>query len=219
MAQDESRRSGNAVVELLSSRDTPAGRSILRELEDHWREIRDASGWLPRRADLDAGRIAAALPHAFVGERVAPGVARLRIAGRSLVGLLGAEARGLPLSLLFAPSARPALQAWVERCFAAPAVVDLAVMAGQGAFRAPVSGRLLLLPMLDADGQVTRVLGGLLLDSTLRRGPAKLELRGEEVRCWTVPAACPVLSAAALASLPGLREAARPWLRLVVSNG
>lgn len=219
MARDDIQRGRDTVVELLSTWDMAPSHSILRELEDHWRDLREASGYLPRRADLDAGRIASALPHAFVAERVAPGVARLRIAGRNIVGLLGSEARGLPLSLLFAPASRPTLQGWTERCFAVPALVDMAVEADQGALRAAVRGRLLLLPMLDAEGQVTRVLGGLLMDSALRRGPAKLGLRDEEVRVRTIPASVPSAGAERSTPLPGLREAERPWLRLVVSNG
>jgi hypothetical protein len=80
---------GAKVVALLSSRDQPATPSLLATIEDHWRELRSATGGLPRRADLDAGRIAGALPHALILEQAAPGVARIRIPGRSVVGVAG----------------------------------------------------------------------------------------------------------------------------------
>ncbi len=208
--------SREGVVEFLSTRDRAAGRSILRELEDHWREIRSQAGWLPRRADLNSGRIAGALPHAFILERVGPGVGRLRIAGRAVVGLLGGEARGLPLSLLFTPCARIGLQEWLERCFATPAVIELPLTAAQGAFRSPLAGRLLLMPMLDAEGQVTRALGGLLLDTSPRRGPVRFEIADTMPRCQPVPA--PMSAETNRPTLRELHEAERPWLRLVVSN-
>jgi hypothetical protein len=218
MAHDEDRSGEQAregVVKFLSARDRPIGRSILRELEDHWAELRSLAGGLPRRADLNSGRIAPALPHAFIIERAAPGVARLRIAGRVIVGLMGGEARGLPLSLLFTSGARTDLQEWVERCFSTPAIVELALSAPQGALRSAVTGRLLLLPMLDADGQVTRALGGLLLDTSTRRGPLRFEIGDAAARCQPI---LPAESEPALAAVGGRREAERPWLRLVVSN-
>lgn len=213
---------GRPVVEFLSSRDLPEGRSLLREIEDHWRELRARAGGLPRRADLDAGRLAAALPHAFILERAGPGIARIRIAGRVIIGLLGGEAKGLPLSLLVSPGSRGTLQGWLERCFSTPAVVELPLVAPQGAFRMPLTGRLLLLPMLDAEGEVARALGGIFLDGVPRRGPLRFDIPASPVRCHPVtsiePAKAAIGGAAAPAAVPGFREAERPWLRLVVSN-
>ena len=209
-----------AKVTALSSRDRPSGRSILQDLEEHWRELMAAAEHLPRREDVDTARIAGALPHAFVLERAAPGVARVRIAGRSIAGLLGCEPKGLPLSVLFTPGARSALQHWIERCFAGPALVDLMVQASQGALRQPLRGRLLLLPMLDSEGQVTRALGGLLTDGVPRRSNLRFDLSDAVPRVETmVPASQRrAFAEVSRAAVPGFREAERPYLRLVVSN-
>lgn len=211
-----------AGVTVLSSRDVPVGRSVLAELEGHWRALKAASPHLPRRADLDASRIVAALPHAFVLERAGPGVARIRIAGQALSDLLGGEPRGLPLSVLFTPASRPGLQAWIERCFGAPALVDLLVHAAQGPLRQPLGGRLLFLPMLDGEGAVTRILGGLLLNGVPRRSNLRFELSDAVPRVETaVPTAARRRALAQppeVATLPGLRESERPYLRLVVSK-
>lgn len=208
-------------VALLSSRDRPAGRSVLAELEDHWRELTARSPLVPRRSDLDAARMAGALPHAFILERAAPGVARFRIAGQSVTALLGTEARGLPLSVLFTPASRPALQARLDRCFDGPALVDLPVQASQGSLRQPLQGRLLLLPLLDDQGRVARALGGLLMDGFVRRSQPRFELSDMAPRVETVaPAAAwrAVAHGPAALGMPGLGEAERPYLRLVVSN-
>ena len=224
MTEDGDEHGGREPTEitLLSSRDTPTGRSALAELEDHWRELKAASPHLPRREDLDASRIAGALPHAFVLERAAPGEARFRIAGRSVAGLMGREPQGIPFSILFTPASRPSLRTWIERCFQGPALVDLMVEASQGSLRQPLHGRLLLLPMLDGEGQVTRALAGLLMDGVTRRGNERFRLSDAVPRVETVAPARPPLQAFAMssasASMPGLREAERPYLRLVVSN-
>jgi hypothetical protein len=118
----------------------------------------------------------------------------------------------LPLSLLFAPRSRADLQEWVARCFAGPALVDLCVTASQGPFRPTLTGRLLLLPMLDAEGGVTRALGGLLLDGVPRKGGLRLDLAPQPFRF------APIAENRAPTAPVGFAEPGRPWLRLVVSN-
>lgn len=198
----------------------PWARSTLAEVEAYWRSL-GSPGRPPARAAVDPGRIDAALPHAFVLERVAPGVGRMRVAGQEVTRLLGVEARGMPVSALFAAPSRDRLGHWVERAFADPALVDLPLTAARGPLRAPARGRLLLLPLLDSEGEPTRALGALLLDSAPARGPAPLDIpEGEVIRHEPVaaPATLRYAMAGAAARL-GLREAERPYLRLVVSNG
>ncbi len=208
-------------VQVLSSRDRPVGRSVLLEIEEHWRALKAASDFLPRRSEVDASRMAGALPHAFILERVAPGVARFRIAGRSVAAVVDMEPKGLPLSALFTSASRPTLQNWLDRCFDAPALVDLLVEASQGPLRQPLRGRLLLLPLLDGNGHVARALGGLLLDGLPRRSNLRLHLPDAVPRVETIAPRAPIRVFAEVAgstALPGLREAERPYLRLVVSN-
>lgn len=211
-----------AEVTPLSRRDTPAGHSVLEELEGHWRELRAASTHLPRRADLDASRIVGALPHSFILERVASGVARFRVAGGSVTELVGGETQGIPLAVLFSSASRASLKQWVDRCFEGPALVDLMVEASQGALRQSLRGRLLLLPMLDDEGQVTRALAGLLMERAPRRGNLCFDLADAVPRVETVVPVAPRLQAFAMSSnrtgMHSLREAERPYLRLVVSN-
>ncbi|TNC71953.1 PAS domain-containing protein [Rubellimicrobium roseum] len=200
-------------------RTVPAGREGLAELEAYWREIRGAA-FLPRRRDLDATRFASALPHAFILERVAPGIARVRTSGQMLRGHLGFEARGMPLSLLFTPEGRNRLRVWLDRCFDGPALVDLPLTAWRGALHPPATGRLLLMPLLDHEGKVTRAVGGVFLDRAMRMSRVRFDVneaagvRHEKLR----PAAWPVLAAAGEPRIRELAEPRRPFLRLVVSN-
>jgi hypothetical protein len=219
MAQDrDSNDPGIESVEALLARHNRPDRSPLGEIEAHWREIKARSRDLPHRADLDPSRIAGALPHAFVLERAAPGVARLRIVGRALSTLLGTEARGLPLSVFFTPASRDILRRWLERCFDAPAILELGAEARQGVFRTPLTGRLLLLPMLDRDGHVTRALGGLVVEGTKRSSIVKFDLAETPSRFQILPQAQVAWAVPSAVAPRGLAEPRRPYLRLVVDN-
>lgn len=210
MAQDRGNGDpGTEPLEALLARHNRQDRPALAEIEAHWREIKSRSPHLPHRAELDPSRIAGALPHAFVLERAAPGVARLRIVGRALSNLLGTEARGLPLSVFFTPASRDVLRRWLERCFDAPGIVELRAEARQGVFRTALTGRLLLLPMLDREGRVTRALGGFAVEGTKRTSIVKFDLAEEPTRFQILPAARPA---------PPMAEPGRPHLRLVVDN-
>ena len=53
---------------------------------------------MPRRAEIDPRGIENALEYAFILERIAPGMARIRLAGIHLSDLMGMEVRGMPLT-------------------------------------------------------------------------------------------------------------------------
>ncbi len=203
----------------LSARDMPRGASAREVLEGYWRSMR-RDGALPRRRDLDPSGMEAALPHAFVLELVAPGVARMRVAGQAIAGHAGGEARGMPLSVLFDAGSRSALALWLDRCVGRPGVVELAVESQGGALRAASAGRLLLLPLLDAEGQVTRALGGLFLDQPARRVRAPFRLLDVAPARWEpLPQAAPArLALVAGEGGAGGGTTGRPRLRLVVDN-
>ena len=91
----------------------------LRALHVHWAEARRGAA-VPYRAHIDPGRIAPLLPNAFVAERIAPGVTRLRIAGMHLGELMGTEVRGMPLCSFIAPDSREAFAPGLVELFDRP---------------------------------------------------------------------------------------------------
>jgi len=199
------------------------GLPLLAALESYWRELRGAR-CLPVRTEVDPGRIDAALPHAMILERIAPGMARLRVAGEAICQLSGTEARGLPLSSLFALSSRDTLAALLEPVFAAPALVELPLVQPRSLWRARVTGRLLILPLLGRQGLVDRALALLVTDTAAHPGRA-FDIAGDGVfrheplshtdRLAAPPGMVAQVGGGPMAAAPR----ARPQLRLVVSNG
>ncbi|MBP1804302.1 PAS domain-containing protein [Rubellimicrobium aerolatum] len=197
-------------------RKVPEGRAAMTLLESYWREL-GGDRRPPRRRDLDASRIESALPHAFLLERIAPGIARFRIGGQELCNLAGLELAGLPISSLFAGPGRQRLRVWLDRCFDDPALVDLPVSGWRGVLQPPLTGRLLLLPLADREGRVTRAVGGLFLDRPSRLSRVRLDiLEDETLRIEKVGPPAPPIPAVPAAAGPA--RSARPYLRLVVSN-
>ena len=73
----------------------------IAEVEAYWEALR-GSRLMPTRAEIDPRGIEQALEYAFIVERIAPGIARLRIAGSHLNELMGMEVRGMPLTAFIA---------------------------------------------------------------------------------------------------------------------
>lgn len=139
-------------------------------LEAYWRSIaRD--GGLPYRSDFDPAALATSLSELFVAERIAPGVARIRVAGQSVNDLMGFDVRGMPLTALFAGSVRSRLADMIETLFSKPAIVDVPLLSPRGVGRSRLTGRLLLLPMRDESGAVTRLVGQLRRSGSIGRAP------------------------------------------------
>ncbi|KIQ67714.1 PAS domain-containing protein [Wenxinia marina] len=214
------------------SGDSAAIRHLLDELERYWQQIR-RSGRLPARTDVDPAQIDACLPHSFIVERVAPGVLRLRVAGARLSDALGMEVRGMPLSALFLPEGRDVLAARIDEVFDGPRIMEFPIHSPRGIGRPLMAGRLLVLPLLDREGRVTRAMGAMITEGGIGRGgrrftiPAGAEIRSDAVDGPLRPIApAPVFEAAeepAPFEMPRVRRVAdrpgRGHLRLVVDNG
>ena len=191
--------------EFLSTR-RQAAATIAGQLERYWASLGRDNG-LPRRDLIDASEIGAALPRTFVAEMVAPGLCRFRVAGRAIAGFAGMEPRGLPLSSLFSANSREMLQTYVSHCTQSPAVVSLPICYKNGLFQGRSFGTLILLPLIDHDGHVTRILGGFDITESTGVKPAVFDIDdGGHIRCDRI-------------TPQKERPAHRPALRLVVNNG
>lgn len=172
-------QSGGAEVVSLTARRPDSAAPALREVRAYWEALRNDRP-APARAEVDPRGIAGALEHAFILERVAPGVGRFRVAGNRLADLAGMALHGMPLFALFAPAARDGLAVTLETVFrhAAPAELPLRGVAGFG--RPALDAALLLLPLADAAGRTTMALGALAYDGRIGRSPRRFLLPDTE---------------------------------------
>lgn len=150
---------------------------MLAEVRAYWEGLREA-GALPERDKIDPRGISGALENTFLLERVAPGIARFRIAGMQLHDLMGMDVRGMPLSALFEPAGRNRLADALEGVFATPAVVELWLEAERGIGRPTLEGRLILLPLTGMRGETGLALGCLAMEGALGRAPRRFAITG-----------------------------------------
>ena len=109
---------------------------------------------------------------------MAPGIARFRIAGMHLHDLIGLDVRGMPLSTLFDPVARTRLAEGLEAVFTTPAILETWLEAERRLGRPRLEGRMLVLPLSDAQGHSTLALGCLALAGALGRAPRRFAMMG-----------------------------------------
>lgn len=185
----------------------------------YWQSRRSDAD-VPRRADIDPRGIEPLLENALIAEKIAPGLARLRVAGTHLTELMGMEVRGMPLSAFIAPDDRARMADALTELFDRPAMVDMALASPGGRGKAALSGRLLLLPLRSDLGDVSRALGVLISDGQIGVGPRRFGIRSQKVTRLDLPAGGHAAAGFAEAparfepSSPRL-ESERPYLRLV----
>ena len=153
----------------------------LGKVEAYWEGLRDGRA-MPARAEVDPRGISDVLEFAFVLESVAPGVARYRLAGMHLNDLMAMDVRGMPITAMFLPEARRELQKVIEQVLATPAVVRLTLGSDTRLTRPPLDGQMMLLPLRDAHGRVTRILGALETRGRIGRGPRRFMIRDIETK-------------------------------------
>ncbi|MDV7141704.1 PAS domain-containing protein [Tropicimonas sp. TH_r6] len=153
---------------------------LLQNVEEYWDRLR-GDRLVPDRADLDPRRIQHALASAFILERLAPGIARFRLAGTHLNELMGMEVRGMPLTSFFLPESRKRVGTALEQSFRQPAKVRLALAGDRGIGKPPLDAGLLLLPLRSDGGEISRVLGCLATLGPIGRTPRRFDVRSTSV--------------------------------------
>lgn len=210
----------------------PAGQTsqkfaMLSEVRAYWEGLREA-GALPRRDQIDPRGIAGALEQVFLIERIAPGLARFRLAGMGVSEVLGMDVRGMPLSSVFDPVARDRLAPALEAVFRDNVALDLWLEAERGIGRPTLAARLLLLPLVSTRGLTDLALGCLALDGQIGRTPRRFAisaLLSETLVVARPPARDPVRSQPVAgfaepqtAFVPLRPPRGKPQLRLVKSD-
>ncbi|MEM9474075.1 MAG: PAS domain-containing protein [Pseudomonadota bacterium] len=167
---------GAEIIQLFAaraSRDDPA----LRDVERYWNQLR-RDRLTPARAEVEPRGLGSALDRAFILERIAPGLARFRVAGRQLVNAMGIEVSGLPLTVCFQAPERDRLSDALEQVFAAPATLRLSLLSPPGIGRPPFGGQMLILPLHDDLGGRSRALGCFVTTGTPGRAPRRFVIKG-----------------------------------------
>ncbi len=152
----------------------------ISRVEGYWEGLRNGR-LMPARSEVDPRGISDVLEYAFVLEKLAPGVARLRLAGMHLNDLMGMEVRGMPLTAMFLPEARRDLQVLLEAVLDAPAKVTLALESDHGITRPKLEANLVLLPLKDEQGRPTRILGALQAKGKIGRGPRRFKILSKQI--------------------------------------
>lgn len=160
-----------------------SGRSLspIRQAEAYWTALLDGNG-VPMRSQIDPRGLENILEYTFILERIAPGLARFRLAGSHLNKLAGMEVRGMPLTAFFDPEARKTATNALEQVFANPALAELD-MVSSGAFgRARMQARMLLLPLKSDLGDVSRVMGVMVSDGAIGTTPRRFSIEDTRIK-------------------------------------
>ncbi len=148
---------------------------VISEVQAYWDGLRGGRP-VPLRAEVDPRGIERALENAFVLERIAPGMARFRLAGMHLNDLMGMEVRGMPLSAFFTPKAREDMARILEAVFSGPEIAEITLTAERGIGKPAIEGKLLILPLKSDLGEVTRALGCLASVGPVGRSPRRFDI-------------------------------------------
>ncbi len=169
--------SGSEFGKIVAMDRFDSGRSLspIRQAEAYWTALLTGDG-VPMRSQIDPRGLENILEFTFILERIAPGLARFRLAGSRLNKLAGMEVRGMPLSAFFEPEARDDVKARLDQVFSAPAVAELGLVSGGKLGRAKLQARMILLPLKSDLGDVSRVLGVMVSDGVIGATPRRFSI-------------------------------------------
>ncbi|WP_299281863.1 PAS domain-containing protein [uncultured Tateyamaria sp.] len=186
---DKSDLNPHTIVAMTEFR-AEVGYSAISQVEAYWEGLRGAR-LMPKRSEIDPRGIETALEYTFVLERIAPGMARIRIAGSHLSDLMGMEVRGMPLTSLITPPCRRQINDVIEDVCQRPAVCELRMNAETSATKPHLDARMLLLPLKSDLGDVSRVLGCMIAQGEVGHTPRRFDVVGAKIRPISAPSTVP----------------------------
>lgn len=151
----------------------------LSQIEGYWNALR-GTRMMPQRSEIDPRGLKGALEFCFVLERIAPGLARLRVAGSHLGDLMGMEVRGMPISAFLTTDSREEFGKALEEVFETPSVATIELTAETGYGRPEMMARMVLMPVRSDLGDASRILGGFITDGEIGRSPRRFTV--EKIR-------------------------------------
>ena len=165
---------GDKTIEELSTSRHHRSDRVIMDLLRYWETLR-AGRLAPARSEIDPRQIKSALKHTFILEFDPIGGIRFRLAGEKICALMGMDLRGMPAYSLIDISHRQEFEQTLHALTRKPEIVEYR-LAGTCSGEHFATARMLLLPMQDADGKITRVLGGLSVSAPLFDPPLRFEL-------------------------------------------
>ena len=165
---------GQGIVS-MTEREKTRREAPLRLVDSYWHGLCEGTE-VPLRSQIDPRGIESALENAFLMERIAPTMAKIRVAGNHLNELMGMQVAGMPLSSLIAPSEREQFGQGVAAVFADPAIVRMDLKAEGGFGKPDLDASLILLPLRSDFGDLTRGLGALISHGRVGRTPRRFKI-------------------------------------------
>ena len=165
-----------------SAADMQPCQPLLNEVEAYWDALRNGRD-VPARGDVDPRGLERAIHNAFIVERQPGTLARVRLSGEALNRMMGMDLRSMPLHAMFDPEERAKLDTMIEQVFDGPQCLRLTLRGTQT--HPLVGGAMLLLPLRDDFGQITRALGVLEVSGEMTPPPCRLIVEGHQPRPLT----------------------------------
>lgn len=146
---------------------------VLEETWRYWSSKRPGRD-VPLRESLEPRAMTLILGHAMILDRVRPGTVRVRLGGRIPNTLMGMETRGLPVRAFFDLMQRGDMAELIERAFTEPATLEMDLVSDGGGGR--LVAQMLILPLRDRQGSVTKALSVLVPERVVSDGPRRFRM-------------------------------------------
>ncbi|GIT92231.1 hypothetical protein JANAI62_26880 [Jannaschia pagri] len=155
---------------------------LLEEAWRYWSSLRSGRN-LPKREALDPRAMSLTLGHSMILDRVRPGTVRVRLGGRVMNSLMGMEVRGLPVRAFFDVAQRARAIDLVEHVFEGPSTLELDLISQTDS--GLTHARMLILPLQDASGAVSKALSVIALDTFDPEPPHRFSILRERINPLT----------------------------------
>lgn len=152
---------GAATIHDIMGRRMERHSPVLEEAWRYWSSLRSGRR-VPLRDALDPRAMSLTLGHSMILDHVRPGTVRVRLGGRVMNGLMGMEVRGLPVRAFFEVTQRARAADLVEEVFTTPATLEMDLVSHTAG--GPTHARMLVLPLQDRDGRVSKAMACIALD-------------------------------------------------------
>lgn len=148
---------------------------ILHELAMYWTNLN--RGELPRRSDIDPRQLEPVLPYLFILDRTGPADAAIRLGSTHLETLIGAPAKGMRFSDLIDASSRDMIARGFEKLWIKHTPQSFDITSCFTDPRDTIAGKVILFPLQDVFGRVTKAIGALQVMGRIKYPPYTFDIR------------------------------------------